>query len=133
MVFVGLHLSVYPIFLMTVCVMLNLVSGGTITVNVRWQITLRVIQRNQISVSLWMSGRHYTSPSLVNAVSSIVRVQTSRQTRMVVGLLKGMSLVRTLVQRLFYAAVSSVIYQRLWFVRLIHPSLFWKRFVLQQS
>ena len=59
---------------------------------------------NQISVSLWMSGRHYTSPSLVNVVSSIVRVQTSKQTRMVVGLLKDMSLVLILVQRLFYVA-----------------------------
>ena len=29
-------------------------------------------------------------------------------------------------------SVSSVIYQRLWFVHLIHPSLFWRRFVLQQ-
>ena len=45
---------------------------------------------------------------------------------------EGHEFVQTPVQRLFYAAVSSVIYQRLWFVRLTHPSLFWRRFVLQQ-
>ena len=36
-------------------------------------------------------------------------------------------LAQTHVQRLFYAIVSSVIYQRLWFVHLIHGSLFWRK------
>ena len=76
--------------------------------------------RKQISVCSWTSGSLFMIPSQVSVVSSIVSPPYGWHQRMVAETQRTMSLAQTHVQRLFYAIVSSVIYQRLWFVHLIH-------------
>ena len=102
----------------------SLVSGGMTILNVRWLITVHVIQKSQISVYSWTSGSLFMIPSQVSVVSSIVSLPYGWHRRMVAETQRTMSLPQTHVQRLFYAIVSSVICQRLWFVHLIHGSLF---------